>query len=70
MRNIFHEKLYTNFGVETSPRPFSKTLKGISWIKNLKFYTVCFYCMGSWRLSKYIETKPALKIKILPIPVN
>ena len=26
------------------------------WIDSLKFYTVCFYPMLSWRLSKYIET--------------
>ena len=26
-RNIFVEKSYTNFGGETSPRPFSKKLK-------------------------------------------
>ena len=24
------------------------------WIINLKFYTVCFYSMSSWGLSKYI----------------
>ena len=27
------------------------------WINSLKFYTVCFYCMPNWGLSKYIETK-------------
>ena len=27
------------------------------WINSLKFYTVCFYCISSWGLSKYIETK-------------
>ena len=27
------------------------------WINILKFYTVCFYCMRSWRLSKYIKAK-------------
>ena len=27
------------------------------WINSLKFYTVCFYCMPSWGLSKYTETK-------------
>ena len=25
------------------------------WFNNLKFYTVCFYCIPSWRLSKNIE---------------
>ena len=36
-------------------------LKSQNWaylcINSLKFYTVCFYCMLSWRLSEYIETK-------------
>ena len=27
------------------------------WVNGLKFYTVCFYFMTSWGLSKYIETK-------------
>ena len=27
------------------------------WINSPKFYRVCFYCMESWRLLKYIETK-------------
>ena len=27
------------------------------WINCLKFYAICFYCMPSWRLSKYIENK-------------
>ena len=27
------------------------------WINSLNFYTVCFYWMESWGLSKYIETK-------------
>ena len=28
------------------------------WINSVKFYTDCFsYCMLSWRISKYIETK-------------
>ena len=27
------------------------------WIYSLKFYTVCFYCLSCWRLSKYIKTK-------------
>ena len=36
-----------------------------NWLLNLyvyisivMFYTVCFYCMPSWRLSKFIENKP------------
>ena len=27
------------------------------WINSLCIYRVCFYCMKSWELSKYIETK-------------
>ena len=27
------------------------------WINSLKFYTVCFYCMPNWGLSKCIEAK-------------
>ena len=59
MRNIFLEKQWTECWGETSPRPFSKKLKlnisldQSSW----KFYTVCFYCMTSWGLSRYNETK-------------
>ena len=36
-------------------------LKNQDWaylgINNLKFYVVCFYCIPSWGLSKYFETK-------------
>ena len=47
-RNISVEKLYTNYGGETIPRPFSKKLKlSISQDNSLKFYTVCFYYMVS-----------------------
>ena len=57
MRNDFLEKSYTKCG-ETIPRPFAKKLKlSHLWINSLTFYTVCFYCMPSWGLSKYIETK-------------
>ena len=58
MRNDFIEKSYTKLGGETSPRPFSEKLKlSISLDNSVKFYTVCFYCMPSWGLSKYIENK-------------
>ena len=56
MWNIFLEKSYTKCGKETGPRPFSEKLKYL-WIISLRFYTVSFYCMASWGLSKYIETK-------------
>ena len=40
------------------PDPFLKTQNQVYlWVNNLKFYTVCFYCMLGSGLSKYIETK-------------
>ena len=40
------------------PDPF---LENYDWaylrISSLKFYTVCFYCIPNWGLSKYIEIK-------------
>ena len=40
------------------PDPFLKNEYGAYfWINSLKFYTVCFYYMASWGLSKYIETE-------------
>ena len=58
MGNIFLQKSYTVCGWEISPMPIFEKLKlSISWVNSLKFYTVCFYCMASWGLSKYIETK-------------
>ena len=56
--NIFLEKSFTKYGGETVPRPFLKNQNWkFFWIVNLIFYTVCFYCMPSWGLSKYIESK-------------
>ena len=58
MRNIFLEKSYPNCGGETSPRPFSGKLNwAYLWIYSLKCYTVCFYRVTSWGLSKYTKTK-------------
>ena len=54
-RNIFLGKSCTKCSGETSPRPFSEESK-LS-ISGLKIYTVCFYSMASWGLSKYIESK-------------
>ena len=51
MRNILFKKSFTKYGGEIISRPFYKKSKSI-------FYTVCFYCMPSWGLSKHIETKP------------
>ena len=57
MRNIFLEKSYIKCGGQTIPWPFSKKSNlSISLINSLKFYTVCFYFMPSWGLSKYIKT--------------
>ena len=58
MRNIFLEISYKKYGGGTCPRPFSEKLKlSDLWINSVNFYTVCFYCMPSWGLSKYIEPK-------------
>ena len=44
--------------IEYNMRPFQKNQNWVYlWINSLKFYTVCFYYMPSWGLSKYIETK-------------
>ena len=50
MRNILFKKSFTKYGGKIISRPFYKKSKSI-------FYTVCFYCMPSWGLSKYTETK-------------
>ena len=55
MRNIFLEKPYTKCRGKTSPRPFSKKLK-LS-ISLDEYAEVCFSCMTSCGLSKYIKTK-------------
>ena len=58
MRNIFLEKSYTNCGREIIPDSFLENQDcAYLWINNQKFYTVCFYCLSSWGLLKYIETK-------------
>ena len=58
MGNNFLKKSYTKCDKETTPRLFSEQLNwACLWINSLKFYTVCFYCMPNWALSKDIETK-------------
>ena len=58
MSNIFLEKSYTKCGGETSPRPSSQKLKlSISLDQYSKVLSVCFNCMASRGISKYIETK-------------
>ena len=58
VRNIFLEKSYIKCGGNTSPRPFSKKSKlSIFLDQQSKAYTVCFYCMWSGGLLKFIETK-------------
>ena len=57
-KHLFFEKSYKKCGGETSPRLFSEKLKlSISLDHSLTFCTVYFYCMTSWGLSKYIETR-------------
>ena len=56
LRNIFLENHTQNVVEKLFPDPF---LKNQNWanlcVNSLKFYSVCFYCMLSWGLSKYIE---------------
>ena len=57
-RNIFLEKYTQNVLEKLVPDPFlEKWNWAYLWINGLKFYTVCFYCIPRWGLSKYIETK-------------
>ena len=40
------------------PDPFLNTRNwAYIWINSLRFYAVCFYCMPSWGISKYIKIK-------------
>ena len=58
MKNIFLEKSTQNMMEKLVADPFLKNWNGaFLWINSLRFYTVCFYCMPSWGLLKYIETK-------------
>ena len=56
VKNIFLEKLYTKCGWETISRLFSTKSK-LSISPDEKSYTVYFYYMPSWGLSKDNETK-------------
>ena len=58
IRNIFLEKSCTCVVEKLFSDPFIKNhYWAYLWVNSLKYYTVCFGCMPSWRLSKYIETK-------------
>ena len=46
------ENAYTECDGETNLKSLSAKLK-----LSIEFYTVCFYCIASWELSKYIETR-------------
>ena len=54
-KKLFFEKSCTKCGGETSPRHFSEKWK-LSICLDQQFNIVCFYCMASWGLSKYIKT--------------
>ena len=56
MGNIFLEKSYTKCSGETSSRRFSERLKLKIFLD--KYSKICFYCIPTWGLSKYIEIKP------------
>ena len=54
MANILFQKNHTQNMVEKLfPDPFLKDQN--LWINSLKLSKVCFYCMPSWCLSKFIE---------------
>ena len=58
MRKIFLENHTQNVVEKLFPDPFLKNQNKIYlWINSLQFYTVCFYCLSSWELSKYVESK-------------
>ena len=58
MTHSFIEKSYIKRGGKTIPRPFAKKSKlSMTLDQWSKFFTVCLYCMLSWRLSNFIETK-------------
>ena len=56
---IFFFKKHTQIVLEILfPGPFLQNQNlAYLWTNSLKLHTVCFYCMPSWGLSKYIETK-------------
>ena len=57
-KNIFLKIHAQNVMERLVPDPFLKRSNwAYIWINSLKFYTVCFYSISSWGLSKYIETK-------------
>ena len=57
MKNFFLKKHTQNILEKPFPDLFLKNWNwAYFWIISLKFYTVCFYCMPSWVLLKYIET--------------
>ena len=60
MKSISFLKNHTQTAVEILfPDPFLKHQNWVClWINSLTFYTICFYCMPSCGLPKYIETKP------------
>ena len=65
--DIFLEISYKECEGETIPKLFFKISKlSISLDQLSKVYTVCFYCMLSWGLWKYIEPKPQKLLKLLP----
>ena len=59
VRYIFLEKSYTQTVVENLfPDSFLENWnRDYLWINILKFYTIGFCCIPSWRLSKFIEAK-------------
>ena len=58
MKNIFLKGYTQNVVDKLLPDLFIKNQNWtFLWTNSLKFYTVYFYCMEIWGLSKYFETK-------------
>ena len=58
IRTVFLENHSQNAVEKLFPDHFLKNQNcEYLWINILKFYAACLYCMPSWELSKYIETK-------------
>ena len=58
MRKIFLKNYTQDVTEKLDPNPFLRNQNWVYlWINSLKFYIVYLYCMPSWGLSKYIETK-------------
>ena len=57
IETFFMESYTQNVVEKRFPDPVLKSGNwAYLWANSLKFYTVCFHCVPSWRPSKYIES--------------